>query len=141
MQLPLEILLVEDNEGDIEMTTRAFCDQEPACNISVVNNGMEAMDFLNKRGTYRDAPSPRIILLDLNMPRMDGRKFLDVVKDDPQFKAIPVVVLTSSNSLADIRDCYQRHASCYVVKPFDGKVFSDAVRQVVCFWATMAQLP
>jgi len=141
MTVPLEILLVEDNEGDIEMTQRAFRGQEPACNISVVNDGVEAMEFLSKRGVYSAVPTPRIILLDLNMPRMDGRRFLDVVKDDPEFKAIPVVVLTSSNSLTDIRDCYKRYASCYVVKPFDGKAFSNAVRQVVCFWAMMAEIP
>ena len=141
MQMPLEMLLVEDNEGDVEMTIRALRDQKPACNISVVNNGAEALDFLGKRGTYADAPSPRIILLDLNMPRMDGKKFLEVVKEDPKSKAIPVVMLTSSNSPTDIRDCYERHASYYVVKPFDGMEFSDVVRQVVRFWGSVGQLP
>lgn len=141
MQMPLEILLVEDNEGDVEMTKRAFRDHKPDCRLSVANDGIEALDLLSRRGTQADAPSPRMILLDLNMPRMDGRRFLEVAKEDPKLKAIPVVMLTSSKSPADIRDCYERHASCYVVKPFDGKEFADTVLQVVRFWTTFGQLP
>jgi len=141
VQTPLEILLVEDNEGDVEMTIRALRDQKPACNISVANNGAEALDFLSKQGAHSAAPTPRMILLDLNMPRMDGKRFLEAVKEDPKSKAIPVVMLTSSNSPTDIRDCYERHASYYVVKPFSGSDFSEIIRQVVRFWATVGQLP
>jgi CheY-like chemotaxis protein len=141
MHVPLEILLVEDNEGDVVMTKHALGAREPACNISVVDDGVKALDLLSKRGAYANAPSPRLILLDLNMPRMDGKKFLEVVKQDPSLKAIPVVMLTSSESPADIRDCYERHANCYVVKPFDGRKFADVVRQVVSFWATVGHLP
>ena len=135
MKTPLQILLVEDNEGDVEMTRRAFRD-EPACNLSVVNDGVEALEFLSRQGAYADAPSPHIILLDLNMPRMDGRELLEAVKADSKWKSIPVVMLTSSNSPADIRDCYERQASSYVVKPFDGREFGRAIRQAVYFWAT-----
>lgn len=137
----LEILLVEDNEGDVEMTSRALRDSEPACNISVANDGIEGLDFLSKRGGFSDAPTPHLILLDLNMPRMDGKKFLETVKGDEKFKAIPVVMLTSSQAPGDIRDCYERHASCYVVKPFDSKKFSDTVRQIVGFWGKLGELP
>ncbi len=141
MKTPLEILLVEDNEGDVEMTERAFRDKKPACNISVANDGIEALDFLFKRGKFPDAPAPQLILLDLNMPRMDGKKFLEVVKEDIKLKSIPVIMLTSSQSPTDIRECYERHANYYVVKPFDGKEFADAVRQVVSFWSNLGQLP
>jgi two-component system, chemotaxis family, response regulator Rcp1 len=137
----LEILLVEDNEGDVEMTRRAFQGHRPGCNVSVANDGVAAIDFLSRQGAHADAPVPRMILLDLNMPRMDGRRFLEVVKQDPKLKVIPVVMLTSSKSPTDIRDCYERHASCYVVKPFDGGEFADTVRRVVSFWASVGQLP
>ena len=136
----LEILLVEDNEGDVELTQRAFRD-EAHCAISVTNNGMEALDFLRKHGDYSQASTPNLILLDLNMPRMDGKKFLETVKADPQLKAIPIIMLTSSQSPMDIRDCYERYASCYVVKPFNGKEFATKVRQIVQFWHGVGQLP
>jgi chemotaxis family two-component system response regulator Rcp1 len=137
----LEILLVEDNEGDVEMTERAMRDMEPACNVSVAHDGMAALDFLLKRGPHAGAPSPALIFLDLNMPRMDGKKFLEVAKADAQLRTIPVIMLTSSRSPMDIRECYERHANCYVVKPFDGKEFISAVRQIVTFWSGVVQLP
>jgi two-component system, chemotaxis family, response regulator Rcp1 len=140
MQTPLEVLLVEDNEGDIEMTQRAFRDGTPPCNISVANDGAEAMDFLRKRGKFSGAPTPRIILIDLNMPRMDGKQFLKTVKEDRELKGIPVVMLTSSQSPADIRECYELQASCYVVKPFDAKEFMSAVRQIISFWSSLGRL-
>ncbi len=141
MKQPIHILLVEDNEGDVELIERAFQDGGPPCHISIVNNGMEAMDFLYKRGEYVHAPTPRLILLDLNMPRMDGKKFLETVKVDTRLRTIPVVMLTSSQSPSDIRDCYERQASCYVVKPFNGKEFADTVRLVINFWTILGQLP
>jgi CheY-like chemotaxis protein len=141
MQTPLEVLLVEDNEGDIEMTQRAFSDGRLACNISVANNGIEALDFLHKRGDFTNAPSVQLILLDLNMPRMGGKAFLEKVKAGNSLKAIPVVMFTSSQSPDDIRACYERHASAYVVKPFDGTEYMEAVRQVVLFWNKLGRLP
>ena len=141
MTKPLRVLLVEDNEGDVEMTEHAFRDGKPACAISVANNGVEALQFLSKQGKFSEAPTPNLILLDLNMPRMDGKTFLDCVKSDPKLKAIPVVMFTSSQSENDIRDCYERHASCYVVKPFDGNEFVETVQRVVRFWRDLGRLP
>ena len=137
----LEILLVEDNEGDIELTQRAFREEAQTCHISVVNNGIEAMEFLQKEGAYATAPTPQLILLDLNMPRMDGKCFLETIKAHDRLKVIPVVMLTSSQSPTDIRECYERHASCYVVKPFSGTEFATTVRGIVNFWRCVSQLP
>lgn len=136
-----EILLVEDNEGDIELTQRAMRNEALECHISVVNNGVEAMEFLRKQKGYETAPTPQLIFLDLNMPRMDGKKFLETMKADLHLRPIPVVMLTSSQSESDIRDCYERYVSCYVVKPFNGKEFAVTVRQVVDFWRKIGQLP
>jgi len=141
MNTALEVLLVEDNEGDVEMTQRAFRDGKPACHLSVANDGVEAMDFLLKQGNFAGAPTPQLILLDLNMPRMDAKEFLEAVKRDIQLKTIPIVMLTSSQPPKDIRESYERPASCYVVKPFDGKEFGDTVRQVVNFWGSLGRLP
>ena len=141
MPATFEILLVEDNEGDIELTQRALREEALNCHISVANNGVEAMEFLYKQGGYDSAPTPQLIFLDLNMPRMDGKRFLETMKADPKLRVIPVVMLTSSQSESDIRDCYERYASCYVVKPFNGKEFSSTVRKVVDFWRATGQLP
>lgn len=137
----LRVLLVEDNEGDVEMTQRALRDSKPACKISVANDGIEALAFLRKEGTFTAAEMPQIILLDLNMPRMDGKRFLETIKTDDRFKAIPVVMLTSSESTQDIRACYERYASGYIVKPFDAKDFSTRLKQVVNFWGEVGRLP
>ncbi len=141
MHKELEVLLVEDNEGDVEMVKLAFCDGTPTCHISVAHDGVEAVDFLHRRGQFADAPTPQLILLDLNMPRMDGKRFLEVVKMEAQLKAIPVVVLTSSQSACDIRACYERQASCYIIKPFDVDEFAATVRRVVDFWSDLGRLP
>lgn len=141
MERALEILLVEDNEGDVEMTQHAFRNFKPVSRISVVNDGMEALEFLRKNGNFANAPTPHIILLDLNMPRMDGKRFLEAIKQEAPLKTIPVIMFTSSQSPKDISDCYERHASCYVVKPFDGKEFADRLREVVQFWSSFGELP
>jgi len=141
MATPIEILLVEDNEGDVEMTRRALRNDEFACRISVANDGVDALNFLRKQEEFSDAPKPHLILLDLNMPRMDGKQFLENAKADPALKAIPVIMLTSSQSPNDVRECYERHANCYVVKPFNGKEFADTVRQIVSFWSSLAKSP
>ena len=134
MAAPLQVLLVEDNEGDEEMTERAVRDLGPACRLSVAHDGAEALDVLMRRGKWEGAPRPDIILLDINMPRMDGKRFLEVVKTDPELKVIPVVMLTSSQSPGDMRACYERHANAYVVKPFDALEFIDTVKTVLTFW-------
>src|SRR4051812_23702478 len=107
MSAPREVLLVEDNEGDIELTQRAFEKNAPFCRLSVVNDGLEALDFLRQRGKFISASLPDLILLDLNMPRIDGKKFLEAVKGDSKTKAIPVVILTSSGAPTDIKECYE----------------------------------
>ena len=141
MRDTLDILLVEDNEGDVELMRRALATAAPPCRILVANNGDQALEALARTGKYADAPTPDLILLDINMPRMDGKQFLGVIKEDKRFKAIPVVMFTSSQSPADIRECYERHASCYIVKPFDGREYADALRQVVGFWGRVGELP
>ena len=138
MRNTIEILAVEDNEGDVEMIERAVRASGRA-RLSVANNGGEAMDFLLKRDGFADAPTPNLIFVDLNMPRMDGKRFLEAVKQEPALKTTPVIVLTSSQSPNDIRDCYERQASCYVVKPFDGREFIEAVQQIVVFWSGVVQ--
>ncbi|NWH07450.1 MAG: response regulator [Alphaproteobacteria bacterium] len=137
----LEILLVEDNEGDVEITRRALSGCEPACNLSVANDGLEALDLLTKRRPNPGARPPQLIFLDLNMPRMDGKALLEELKKDQRLKTIPVIMFTSSHSPKDIRECFERHASAYVVKPFDGKAFGTVLRQVLTFWTELSRLP
>lgn len=141
MTQPLKILLVEDNEGDVEMVRAALEDQLPPCNISVVKDGRAALNYLFKHGDFEDVTEPQLILLDLNMSGMDGKILLKIVKEDESVNTIPVVVLTSSRAPSDIHEAYARHANCYVVKPFDSKDFKNAIRQVVDFWRNLAQLP
>jgi two-component system, chemotaxis family, response regulator Rcp1 len=141
MNKPFELLLVEDNEGDVEMIRRSLRDATPACNLTVVNDGMEALDYLFKRGNFQSAARPRLIILDLNMPGMNGKEALKVIKANEQVKNIPVVVFTSSDSPMDIQESYAQHANCYVVKPFDGGVFKTAIRNIVNFWGNLVLLP
>lgn len=141
MTQPLEILLVEDNEGDIEMVRAALEDQLPPCNVAVVKEGREALNYLFRHGDFQSAAAPQLILLDLNMSGMDGKILLKILKDDERVSSIPVVVLTSSKAPSDIREAYARRANCYVVKPFDSKDFKNAIRQIVDFWKNLAMLP
>ena len=141
MRNSLDILLVEDNEGDVEMTRRALSTASPAVRISVAHNGNQALECLHKEGRYETAATPDLILLDINMPRMDGKQFLGVVKESQAFKAIPVVMFTSSESPADVRECYERYANGYVVKPFDGTQYANTLRQVINFWGNLGELP
>jgi len=141
MTQPLEILMVEDNEGDVEMVRAALEDQLPPCKVSVVKDGREALNYLFQHGDFQNAAAPQLILLDLNMSGMDGKILLKILKGDERVNTIPVVVLTSSRAPSDIREAYAHHANCYVVKPFDSKDFKNAIRQVVDFWRDLAQLP
>ena len=141
MTQPLEILMVEDNEGDVEMVRAALEDQLPPCKVSVVKDGREALNYLFQHGDFQNAAAPQLILLDLNMSGMDGKILLKILKGDERVNTIPVVVLTSSRAPSDIREAYAHHANCYVVKPFDSKDFKSAIRQVVDFWRNLVQLP
>jgi len=141
MTQALEVLLVEDNEGDVEMVQGALENHSPPCNLFVVRDGRAALDYLYKHGDFQSVATPDLILLDLNMPRIDGKILLKIIKQDEQFNIIPVVVLTSSKAPSDIREAYARHANFYVVKPFDGKEFKDAIRQIVRCWTDLAVLP
>jgi len=141
MTRPLEVLLVEDNQGDIEMTRRALRNADTDCNLSVAHDGVQGLEFLRKGEAFTDAANPDIILLDINMPRMDGKRFLELTKSDTQLRTIPVIMFTSSQSPEDIRDCYERQASCYVVKPFEMKAFTSALVEVVHFWGAVGKVP
>jgi len=141
MRSLLDILLVEDNEGDVEMTRRALRTASPECRVTVANNGDQALKVLHDQVVDVSKKPPQLILIDINMPRMDGKTFLSKIKDIADFKAIPVVMFTSSESPVDIRECYERHAACYVVKPFDGEQYANALRDVVKFWGDLGELP
>jgi two-component system response regulator len=138
---PIEILLVEDNPGDVELTREALHDSKVHMHLSVVNDGVEALAFLRRQTRYADAPRPDLILLDLNLPRKDGRGVLAEIKADPELRQIPVVILTSSQAEQDILRAYELHANCYVTKPVDLDQFITIVRSIEQFWFTVVKLP
>lgn len=138
---PIEILLVEDNPGDIRLTREAFKEGKVLNNLSVVEDGAEAMAFLRQQGKYADAPRPDLILLDLNLPKKDGREVLPEIKGDTNLKRIPVVILTTSKAEQDIVKTYNLHANCYVTKPVDLEQFISVVRSVQYFWLSIVKLP
>ena len=138
---PVEILLVDDNPADVALTQEAFSDNKLCNNLNVVNDGVEAMDFLHKRGQYASAPTPDIILLDLNMPRKDGREVLAEIKADDELKYIPVVIMTVSKDDKDILESYRLHANCYVKKPVKFTEFVEVVRSLENFWFSVVTLP
>ena len=138
---PVEILLIEDNSGDVLLTKEAFEEIDFRDNINVARDGEEALDYLYKRGIYQNAVRPDLIMLDLNLPRKDGREVLEVIKNDPQLKTIPVIVLTTSKSDRDIRISYESHANCYIVKPVKFEEFLEIIKFVVDFWINLVKLP
>lgn len=137
----IEILLIEDNPGDIRLTQEALKDSKLKNNLSVAQDGVTAMTFLRQEGEYQDAPVPDIILLDLNLPRMDGREVLAAIKDDDNLKRIPVVVLTTSDDEKDILTTYNLHANCYITKPVDLNRFVQIVKTIEGFWFQIVKLP
>ncbi|MCH7740008.1 MAG: response regulator [Chloroflexi bacterium] len=137
----IEILLVEDSPGDVRLTQEALAEAKIRNRISVVNDGLEALAFLQHEGKYEDAPRPDLILLDLNMPRMDGRELLAAIKQKDGLKIIPVVVLTTSEADADILKSYELHASCYITKPVDLEQFITVVAGIEEFWFSIVKLP
>ncbi len=140
-ELAVDILLVEDNQGDIILITDAIKDIRPRLSVSIVRDGIEASNFLNHRGEFKDAPRPRIIVLDLNLPRYDGRELLAEIKYSPRLKKIPVIVLTGSNSPVDVAVCYELGANCYLVKPLDLNSLTEVIRSLLDFWFTKVKLP
>ena len=138
---PVEILLVEDNPPDQDLTREAFKQGRLNNNLHVVDDGEQALAFLRREGEYGNAPRPGLILLDLNLPRMDGRELLKEIKGDAVLSSIPVVVLTTSNDEADVLKSYQLHANCYLTKPVEFDNFTNVVRSLEHFWLTVVQLP
>jgi chemotaxis family two-component system response regulator Rcp1 len=138
---PVEILLVEDNPGDERLTREALKEGKVYSNLHWVKDGVEAMEFLRRRGKYQDVPRPDIILLDLNLPKKDGREVLQDIKNDDALKRIPVVVLTTSKAEEDVLRTYNLHANCYVTKPVDLEKFIVVVKSIDVFWLTVATLP
>jgi chemotaxis family two-component system response regulator Rcp1 len=137
----VEILLVEDNPGDAELTTIALKEGKVSNNLSTVEDGVEAMAFLRREKPYEDAARPDLILLDLNLPRKDGRETLAEIRQDPAFCDIPVVILTTSESEVDISESYKLKANCYIKKPVDLDQFMAIVRSIEDFWLTIVKLP
>lgn len=138
---PIEILLVEDNPGDVRLTIEALKEGKVSNKINVAVDGLEAMAFLNREGKYKNAPTPDLILLDLNLPKKNGREVLSEIKLDSKLKHIPVVVLTTSQAEKDIIMTYNMHANCYITKPVDFDQFIDVVRSIENFWFTVVKLP
>jgi chemotaxis family two-component system response regulator Rcp1 len=138
---PIQILMVEDNPDDIELTVEALKDARVANHLTVVQDGEEALSYLRCRGKYAQAIRPDLILLDLNMPRKNGRDVLRDIKNDPKLKRIPVVILTTSQAEDDILHTYDLHANCYITKPVDFNQFLKVVRSIEDFWLTVVKLP
>ncbi|WNB84864.1 response regulator [Cellulomonas sp. ATA003] len=137
----IDVLLVEDDPGDVLMTREAFADNKVANRLAVVSDGVSAMEYLRKEGPYADAPTPDLVLLDLNLPRMDGREVLQALKEDDELRRIPVVVLTTSEAEEDVLRSYTLHANAYVTKPVDFDRFIDVVRQIDEFFVSVVRLP
>ncbi|MBD2448299.1 response regulator [Nostoc sp. FACHB-152] len=139
--MPIEVLLVEDNPGDAELTRIALQDSKISINLNIVEDGVEAMAFLRKQDNYAKKPHPDIVLLDLNLPRKDGREVLAEIKSDEKLKRIPVVVLTTSQSEEDILKAYNLAANCYITKPVDFDQFVKIVQSIENFWFAIVKLP
>jgi chemotaxis family two-component system response regulator Rcp1 len=139
--MPIEVLLVEDSPGDVRLTQEAFRDANKAIHLHVAADGVEAMAFLRQQGPHAHAPRPELILLDLNLPKMDGREVLALIKEDPNLKTIPTVILTTSEAEADIVKSYQLQANCYLSKPVQLDAFEALVKSINDFWLTKVKLP
>ena len=138
---PIEVLLVEDSPGDVRLTREAFKDAKVHISLHVASDGAEAMAFLGREGSYVNAPRPDLILLDLNLPKKDGREVLEEIKESASLKTIPVVILTTSASEEDILRSYRLHANCYITKPVDLAGFLKVVKSIDNFWLSVVKLP
>ena len=137
----VEILLIEDNPGDVRLTIEALKESKILNNLNIVEDGMEAMAYLKREGKYKDQPHPDLIILDLDLPKKDGREVLAEIKEHKDFKRIPIVVLTISKAEEDILKTYQLHANCFITKPVDINQFIKVVKSVSNFWFTIVKLP
>ncbi|WP_426571549.1 response regulator [Aquihabitans sp. McL0605] len=138
---PARILLVEDDPGDVLITRESLAESQVACDLSVVDDGQMALDYLHKRGAYADAPTPHLVLLDLNLPKVSGHEVLAEVKGDPDLAPIPVIVLSTSAADEDVLQTYALHANAFITKPVDFDRFHDVVRSIDHFFLNVAQLP
>jgi chemotaxis family two-component system response regulator Rcp1 len=138
---PIEILMVEDNPGDVRLTVEALKEGKVRNNFHTVADGEEALAYLRRRGRYAEAARPDLILLDLNLPKKSGREVLAEIKDDPELRRIPVVILTVSQAEQDILKSYNLHANCYITKPVDLDQFLEVVKSIENFWLTVVMLP
>jgi chemotaxis family two-component system response regulator Rcp1 len=136
-----EVLLIDDSEGDVRLTREALRDSGLAINLSVATDGVDGLAYLRREGIHVDAPRPALILLDLNMPRMDGRELLAFIKADSALRSIPVVILTTSDAKADVDIGYELQASCYLRKPGEWEGFADLMKNTLDFWLTKVKLP
>jgi chemotaxis family two-component system response regulator Rcp1 len=137
----IEVLLVEDSPGDVRLTREALKDAKMHISLHVAADGIEAMAYLRREGSHINAPRPDLILLDLNLPKKDGRQVLKEIKESPSLRVIPVVILTTSSSDADVLQSYQLHANCYISKPVDLEGFLKVVQSIDNFWLTVVKLP
>lgn len=137
----LEILLIEDSPGDVRLTREAFRDAVLPVNLHIANDGVEAIAFLRREGDHANAPRPDFILLDLNLPKMDGREVLALIKQDEELKTIPTIILTTSEADADVLRSYQLQANAFLTKPVQVDAFESLVRSITDFWLTRAKLP
>ncbi len=138
---PVEVLLIEDNPGDIRLTKEAMKEAKIVNNLNVVEDGVEALDYLKKKGKYKDVNQPDLILLDLNLPKKNGREVLAELKQDVNLKQIPVVILTVSKAEEDIIKTYELHANCFITKPVDMDQFTKVVKSIDDFWFSIVKLP
>jgi two-component system, chemotaxis family, response regulator Rcp1 len=139
--MPIEVLLVEDSPGDVRLTQEAFREYSKPIRLHLATDGVEAMAFLRREGIHANAPRPDLILLDLNLPKMDGREVLALIKKDQDLKIIPTIILTTSDDEADVMISYQLQANCYLRKPAHWDAFDSLVRSINAFWLTKAKLP
>ena len=137
----INILLVEDNQGDVVLIMEALEAGRIHNVVTVLRDGQEAVEYLTKSGIYSKSPFPDLILLDINLPKVDGKEVLSFIKNDPKLKRIPVVMLTTSSSEKDVLDSYESHANCYITKPVDVNKFFEAVKSIEDFWISVVKLP
>lgn len=140
-EMPIQVLLVEDSPGDVRLTQEAFRDSSKPIRLHLASDGIEAVSFLKREGVFVSAPRPDLILLDLNLPKMDGREVLALIKKDRDLKIIPTIILTTSDDETDVLTSYQLQANCYLRKPAQWDAFDDLVRSINAFWLTRAKLP